>query len=325
MEHRPFAIGEIDYFGYGGIPLAKVRAAVPWHAGDTLTFATFSKTPLEEAITRVVGKPPTDVNIVCCDPSMHLEIYIGLPGSTMRPVPTASAPSSDTHLDAEGLSLYQREQPLLAQAASRGTAGEDDSTGYMVSKDPDLKAMNLAMRAYALDREPELRKVLQTAANSEDRRAAATLLGYVRRSATQAEALSQAVIDPDSEVRNNAVRALAVLSAASTGEHPNINVKPLVDLLYSGSWTDRNKASLLLFRLTDRRDPDVLRALRDSALPALIEGASWVDVPGHSTPFLVILGRIGGIPDQELGSLLKSGDSAHVIAAATAARERTQQ
>ena len=189
-EHRLFQIGEINYFGYGGLPLEKIRAVLPWHVGDTLTFATFSRKPVVDAITSAIGKPPTDVNVTCCDASQHLEIFIGLPGSTSRSVPTAPAPSGNIHLNPEGLRLYEQEQPLLQQAVVRGNGGEDDSWGYMVSSDPALKAVNLAMRSYAVGREAELKQVLQTASDPKDRRAAATLLGYVRRSPAQAEALS---------------------------------------------------------------------------------------------------------------------------------------
>lgn len=325
MAHRAFAIGEINYFGYGDLPLQKIRAAVPWHVGDALTFATFTKEPVNDAITSAVGKPPTDVNVTCCDASKHLEIFIGLPGSTSHPVPTGPTPSGNTHLDSEGLRLYEQEQPLLMQAVARGAAGEDDSLGYMVSNDPALKAVNLAMRSYAVGRESELKHVLQTASDPKDRRAAAALLGYVRSSNTQAEALSQAMTDPDNEVRNNAVRALSVLSAGTKNDHPRINVKPLISLLYSGSWTDRNKASLLLLRMTDVRNPEVLESLRKEALAPLIEGGSWADVPGHSTPFLLILGRIAGIPDQRLEDLLKSGDKDAIISAATAAGDHAKR
>jgi len=318
MEHRPFPIGEINYFGYGDLPLEKIRAAVPWHIGDTLTFATFSRKPVVDAIATVIGKQPTDVNIVCCDASKHLEIFIGLPGSTSRSVPTSPIPTGNTHLDPEGMRLYEQEWPLLEEAVARGTSGEDDSLGYMVSNDPALKVVNLAMRSYAVGRESELKQVLQTASDPKDRRAAAALLGYVRSSNTQAEALSRALADPDSEVRNNAVRALSVLSAAGTNDHPKITVKPLINLLYSGSWTDRNKASLLFLRMTDSRNLEILDSLRKEALAPLIEGSSWADVPGHSTPFLLILGRVAGIPDQKLEDLIKSGDNGAIISAATA-------
>ncbi len=37
IEHRQLVIGEINYFGYGGLQLQKVRAALPCHVGDTLS------------------------------------------------------------------------------------------------------------------------------------------------------------------------------------------------------------------------------------------------------------------------------------------------
>ncbi len=195
----------------------------------------------------------------------------------------------------------------------------------MISNDPALRALTLAIRSYAVDREPELKQILQTASDPRDRRAAATLLGYVRRSPAQAEALSKAITDPDDEVRNNAVRALAVLSAATTYDPLQIDIKPLIDLLYSGSWTDRNKASLPLYRVTDLRNPTVLNSLRSDAMGPLIEGGSWKDVPGHSTPFLVILGRLAGMPDQQLQDLLKSGNANKIIWAAIAASDHARR
>jgi hypothetical protein len=320
MDHHPFPIGEINYFGYGALPLERIRAAIPWHIGDTLTFATYSKEAVDEAVKSAIGKPPTDVNIVCCDSSQRLEIFIGLPGNTSRPLQTDFVPSGQTHLDSRGLRLYQQEQPLLEQAVARGTAAEDDSQGYMLSKDPALRSINIAMRSYAIatGRESELEHVLLTSSEPNDRRAAATLLGYVQRSKAQVNALSKAIQDPDSEVRNNAVRALEVLAAAtvSSGQQTPSNLYPFISLLYSGSWTDRNKASLFLMRATSSRNPEMLHQLRSQALEPLVEGGSWTNVPGHSTPFLVILGRIGELSDKKLGDLLKRGDASAIIAAA---------
>ena len=316
MEHRAFKVGAINYFGYGGLPLEKIRAALPLHVGDTLTHASFSKQPINDAVSSVIGKPPTDVNITCCIGDEQLEVFVGLPGSTSRAVAKRPSPSGTTRLDPEGLRLYEREQPLLGQAVVGGTAGEDDSQGYMISNDPALKAVNLAMRTYAMGREVELIHVLQTAGDPKERRAAAALMGYVRRSRTQVEALSDAMNDPDEEVRNNAVRALAVLAHAATKDHLQISVEPLIRLLYSGIWTDRNKASLLLMRLTEEGDPEMLATLQKEAMGPLVEGASWTDVPGHSTPFLVVLARIGGIDNDRLEELLKSGNVDAIISAA---------
>ena len=319
MRHHPFQIGAINYFGYGGLPLKKIRSTLPLHTGDTLTYATFSRESVKDSISAVIGRPPTDVNITCCDASHHIQIFIGLPGSTSRPVPTAPTPSGQAQLDPEGTRLYEQEQKALGQAVASGDAGEDDSHGYMVSNDPSLKALNLAMRSYAIGRESELRRVLESSSDPKQRRAAAALLGYVQRSPTQAKSLSKAMDDPDEEVRNNAVRGLAVLSGITGTEPMQIDVQPLINLLYSGTWTDRNKASFLLLRMTESRNPQILHSLRKEAMEPLVEGASWTGDPGHSTPFLIILGRIGAIPNDKLDEMLKSDNKKEIISAAFSA------
>jgi hypothetical protein len=108
-------------------------------------------------------------------------------------------------------------------------------------------------------------------------------------------------------VRNNAVRALGVLASAKDTGGITVDPTPFIALLYSGHWTDRNKSSLLLAQQLKRsRDPILLKALRDKALPPLIEGARWGD-PGHSIVFLDILGCIEGVPDAELNLNRKPG------------------
>ena len=94
-----------------------------------------------------------------------------------------------------------------------------------------------------------------------------------------------------------------------------LDVKPFVSMLYSGQWTDRNKASLLLRRLTERRDLALLRVLRDQTMEPLLDGAHWQS-PGHAYFFLVILGRIGGIDEARLEKLIESGARGEIIAAA---------
>lgn len=317
MDHHPFQIGAINYFGYGGLPLDKVRSALPLHVGDTLTFATFSDKPIREAVLAAIGKPPTDINEVCCNESGKLWIYIGLPGSTSRPVSTRKPPSGTARLDDRGIQLYDQEMAALEQAVTSNSAGEDDSQGYMVSNDPKLKEINLAMRAYAIRRLAELENVLRSAGDPAQRRAAAALLGYARRSQAQVDALAEAVNDPDDEVRNNAIRALEVFFDAPGSDRYRIDVQPMINLLYSGIWTDRNKASFFLLRMTGARDPQMLHSLKSDALGPLIEGASWTRDLGHASPFLTILGRIGSIPENKLNEMVDKYDANDIISAAT--------
>jgi hypothetical protein len=124
--------------------------------------------------------------------------------------------------------------------------------------------------------------------------------------------------DPDSNVRNNAMRALSIL-AEYAGHHPELRLKipaePFIKMLNSLVWTDRDKAGFALMRLTERRDPAMLDSLRGSALPSLVEMAQW-KTPGHANMFCLILGRIAGMPDHETWSDVQSGEKDQIIAAA---------
>jgi hypothetical protein len=314
-EHTPFQVGQINFFGYGGIDLAPLRTQLPLHIGDTISFATFDDAAIRSFLTRATGRPPTDVNLTCCDNSKRLLIYIGLSGTSSRPMPTTSSPQGSEHLAASALKLYDQKMSALESAVHRGAAGEDDSQGYAISIDPALREIELSIHTYAMSREAEFERVLCKAADPRQRRIASEFLGYVPRSSAQIKALAQAVGDSDGEVRNNAVRALSVLAAARNARSLAIDPQPFIAMLFSYKWTDRNKGSMLLARLTEGRDPALLAALRKQALPPLVEGGSWSD-PGHAYAFLMILGRIADIPEDKLGQMIEGGDGAAIIAAA---------
>jgi hypothetical protein len=77
-------------------------------------------------------------------------------------------------------------------------------------------------------------------------------------------------------------------------------------------WTDRNKASLALLRLSERRAPRLLEQLRREALVPLVEMARW-KTPGHAAPALTILGRIAGLSDEVAASASTPAEREAVI------------
>ena len=56
-------IGDIEFFGYKGIDVAKVRAALPIHTGDNFSrnLSENLRDRVREAIAKAIGKPPTEV------------------------------------------------------------------------------------------------------------------------------------------------------------------------------------------------------------------------------------------------------------------------
>jgi hypothetical protein len=208
-------IGDIDFFGYQGLDVAKVRAALPVHTDDRLTDQAFMQ--IVTAVVGVIGKPPTGVEQVCCDPQGRMLIYIGLPGGTYKPFTLNPAPTGNDKLPPEIAHLYDQEMDALFAAVAKGgqAATEDTSQGYALSNDPATQALQLQQRAWALEHEPELKAVLRSSSDANQRKAASHILGYAKQSREQLAALVHAARDPDSTVRNNATRALAVLVHAN--------------------------------------------------------------------------------------------------------------
>jgi hypothetical protein len=308
-------IGVIDFFGYQGLDVAKVRAALPVREGDPFTRHT--KGLIEDAVERVIGKKPTDVARVCCDGKGRLLIYIGLPGGTYKPFVLDPAPAGRERLPAEILSLEQRAEEARAATVRKGgdAAQEDDSQGYALSKDPAMRALQMEMRTWALEHGPELVQVLQSSSDAKQRQVASEVLGYARQSQEQIMTLVRAARDPDPVVRNNATRALVVLVRSNARLAEGIEPDTFLAMLGSGTWTDHNKAAALLDLMTSGRDPKLLARIREQALEPLIEMALWSEA-GHAYFARMVLGRLGGIPEEQLSSMALDGPVDPIVAAA---------
>lgn len=316
-ESEKIQIGAIDYFGYSGLDLKRVEERLPIKVGDLITPDAFerSKTIIGDLVKEITGKPATDLAAVCCDQSGRLMIYIGLSGSSSRPIVFNASPLGKMHLEAEALNLYRHYGAAQQDAVKRGVASEDDSQGYALSADPATRNIELEIRAYAISHKKLIESVLQNSSDAEQRRVSACFLGYADRSPDQVQNLTRAAKDQDGEVRNNATRALWVLGSAKNSSGIEVSSMPFIDLLLSDKWTDRNKSSLVLMQLTKQRDAELLRTLRERAIAPLLEGVLWTN-PGHSLPFLFVLGRIEEISEDRLKKLAATGDKAEVVQAA---------
>jgi hypothetical protein len=305
-------VGLIAFFGQEGIDTLPIRNALPFHEGSIVSFgdnlsgagdsANRWKQDVKDAVKKVIGSEPTDVARVCCTNSGDLQVYIGLPGKSFRPIRYNDTPKRTVRLPEVLLSLDEEIDRLLFKAVLGGRIGEDDSEGYALSKDdPALRNKQLEFRDHARMNDELVFRVVDSSSDAKQRAIAATALGYLRQDDRQIAALVKASFDPDEEVRNNAVRALGVRLSANPGVARRIPAKRFISLLSSGTWSDRNKGLMVVFRLTQGRDPRLLRDLRSDALMPLAEAAQWET--GHALGARIILGRIAEIDEAELWSL----------------------
>jgi hypothetical protein len=255
-------IGDIEFFGYKGLDVAKIREVLPVHEGDELSGQTASL--IRQAVARAIGKEPTDVAPICCDDKGNRLLFIGLPGASYKSVVYNAPPRGNDRLPPEIVDLYSRLDRAIMTAVRKGgdAAREDDSAGYALIKDPDAKSLQLAIRKWTIEHERELLRVLEFSSAVVDRRVASEAVGYARQSHDQILALVGAARDPDDEVRNNATSALGVLVRSNGALATEIPADTFIAMLNSGTWTDRNKGASLLMELTSARTPDLLTKIR---------------------------------------------------------------
>jgi HEAT repeat protein len=147
-----------------------------------------------------------------------------------------------------------------------------------------------------------LENVLKNSMNAGRRAAAAQIIAYASNRKKVVDDLLSAIDDPDETVRNNATRALSILAGYIT-LHPELNIsipaKPFIKMINSIVWTDRNKGAMVLMRLTQGRNKNLLDEIKRLALPSIIEMAKWKD-RGHAGFSFVILSRIAGADEESL-------------------------
>ncbi|HEY8226168.1 MAG TPA: hypothetical protein VIG25_12880 [Pyrinomonadaceae bacterium] len=312
-QDHPRLIGSIDFYGYAGLNVDQIRSGIPVQVGDPFPGPAEIVNGISKAVKSSIGRPPTDVAPVCCDPQGNYMIYVGLPGASIKPTKLNPVPKAKLHFPTEIVELYEQTMEASGAAVLRGTARADTSQGYSLStSDPALRAKQLEVRAYAIEHEKLIRDMLNSSSDAQQRIVAAFMLEYTRPSNQQISSLVHASHDFDETVRNNATRALGVLAGSSPKVAARIPADGFITMLSSVSWTDRNKAGWVLISLTRSRDAKLLGQLRSDALISLIEMARWRNA-GHAYNARILLGRIAGIPEERLEQLANADNADEII------------
>ena len=304
-------IGIIDFYGARNISVDRLRDALGVKPGDSVSPG------LSQAVERLQSVPGVQraaIDLVCCE-NGKTTLYVGVEETGTPSMTFDPAPTGVVLLPTEVLEAAAAFDAAFAEAVKAGDFGEDDSQGYALMRFPAARAAQERFARLASQRRAELAAVLHRSANQEHRAIAAQVLAYAPANPALVADLVQATRDPYATVRNNAVRALAILAGFAL-QHPERGILvppgPLVDLLNSLVWTDRNKSSMALMQISEGGDPALLAVLKARALPALVEMARW-KVPGHALAPFFILARIAGVPDSEIFPAWESGRREEII------------
>jgi hypothetical protein len=312
-------IGIIDFYGLHRVTAAQIRQALPFKEGDLLSVPSDE---VKARVEKVPGVVRASISGVCCD-SGKVILYVGVEEAGAASLRFRPAPRSMLRLPPDVVDAYSAFEKALDDAVRSGQSTEEAPKGHSLMRDPAARAIQERFVAFANRDLARLRDVLRNSAYEDQRAIAALVLPYADDKRAIVGDLVDAVRDPAEEVRNNAVRGLWVMAAYAQRTPESglaIPWEPFVDLLNSPEWTDRNKSSLALMELSERRDPALLRALRERALDALVEMAGWKS-QGHALAAFWIVGRVAGLPENELRAAWARGDHDSVIRAVRAGQK----
>jgi hypothetical protein len=315
-EQMP-SIGIIDFYGLRQVSKEQAQQALQTKIGDDPKRVLREARQVEMRLKALPGVLRARLNLVCCDAGKAI-LYVGIEERGASALQLRPAPQGRVRLPKDIVDAGHALDRAIENAVAKGDASEDHSQGYALSHNLAARAIQQRYITFAARDLNILRDVLHNSADADQRAISAQVIAYTADKRTIAPDLKYAVSDVDDGVRNNAMRALALM-AGFAQNHPDLKIsvspRPFVDMLNSLIWSDRNKSSMALMNLTERRDPALLADLRQHALTSLVEMARW-KITGHAMMSFVILGRIAGLPDKEIFDDWERGDREKVIVAA---------
>lgn len=324
-DGQALEVGIVDFYGLSQVTADEARRALTFKEGDTIDLgdgkypAVFKSS--EERLAKLPGVVGARIEPVCCDADRVI-VYVGIQERGASTLLLRPAPGGTARLPAEIATAGDEFSRAFTSAVQRGEAREDRTQGHSLMDDPATRAVQERFIGLANRHLEALRLVLRDSSAAAERALAAQVMAYTADKQSVVDDLVRAMSDPAGEVRNSAMRSLMVFAEALPGPQGStvrVPVEPFIGFLNSPVWSDRNKSSLALMALSARRDEKVLAALRNAALPPLVEMARWKSA-GHAQPAFMILARMAGYSDEVAGGLWERGDRETVIEAAIRAR-----
>ncbi len=300
-------IGIIDFYGLRSISEQQIRQALQIKEGDQ--FPESGKEIIKKRLEALPNVEEVSLNFGCCEAGKSV-LYIGIREKGSSPLQFRASPTGAIRLPEIIVKTGQEFENALTEAVLKGDAVEDDSQGHALFNNAKVHQIQEQYLILANQYLKELRAVIRHSAYPAHRALAVQIIAYHKNKAEIVKDLIFGMSDADSNVRNNAMRALGVLAVfarKNRSKQIKVPVEPFIKMLNSIEWTDRNKASLALFRLTEDRNQTILLKLRNQAFGSLAEMARWKSV-GHAYSSFTILGRIGSFSEEEIAKALSSED-----------------
>lgn len=299
-------IGIIDFYGLHSVSPQQAHEALQIKEDDSLPASWKEVQRRLEALPNV---QQAHLSATCCETGKAI-LYVGFREKGAPSWQFRAAPKGAIRLPEIIAQAGDALDDAVTKAVEKGDNGEDDSQGHALFNNSEARAIQERFITFAVQDFKLLRRVLHESGDARHRALAAEIIAYAANKREVVKDLVYGMSDPDSAVRNNSIRALAVIAKfaqASPKKGIKVPLQRFIGMLNSIVWTDRNKSSLALLYLTERRDPAVLSGLRQRALISLVEMARWKS-PGHAYAAFFILGRVGNLSEDEIQKGWQSGN-----------------
>ena len=303
--------GSVDFYGTSGISIPDLKNALGIKENSVIMMDKFTSHDLSLRLKTVKSVKRVHIQLACCiQPGNLWMLFAGVSSLPFDNFAFNNHPVGLTKLPLEIESIHDQLNSAVYEGITHNDAAENDSMGHALFHYPPARVCQEKMIGYANDsvKLKLLKKVLRTSKYSDQRAIAAEVIAYAANKKDIIPDLLYALHDVDEDVRNNAARALGIIATYSN-LNPSLDLKipatGFVQLLNSIIWSDRNKALFALMPLTEKRDSALFEELRLQAKPSLIEMAHWKD-GGHSYPAYLILGRMAGMPDDQISTAFSS-------------------
>lgn len=291
-------IGQIEIYGRRKVSedrILKVLAAKP---GEPLPK---SKGDVEDRLVDEVGGVlRARLEAFCCEQGKPI-LYVGIEERGAPAFEYRTVTEQEVDLPDEIVNAYDDFTLALNRAALDGETGESLAAGHSLMQNLACRLIQERFIGLAQLHEEQLRKVLASAADPDQRAVAAYVIGYAPDKKTVVNDLQQAVRDPEDAVRLNAARALKAIALYGADPKHGVTVRAtwFVEMLNSVALHDRLEAAQALLTAFAPLSEQTTLQIRERALDSLNEMARWRHLP-HALPAFLLLGRVAGIADADL-------------------------
>jgi hypothetical protein len=304
-QQRP-RVAIIDFYGVKKVPLEKLRKALGFAEGDPMPG---SKGETELKLNMVAGVVGARLQAICCEAGKAI-VYVGIEEKGAVHFAYRSEPEAELQVPKDVEAAYLAFLEQVTEAAKANMPEEDLTEGhslmrYLPAREAQQRFVDLAEAHVSA-----LKEALRKAEDPAQRAMAVYVLGYAKDKTRVVDDLSYALKDADETVRANALRALGAIAVKARLD-PDAEIKVpatwFIEMLNSLSWSDRTQAARFLVNLTDSRDPRILLQIKERAFAAIAEMARWKHAE-HSLPAYILLGRVAGLPEEDLQHAWSTGE-----------------